>query len=150
MNKKSNRAFDLMNAINLLKRTGFAFSDNSKLRHSEKGFLWILATLDNGKPVTPSDIARKTNVTLAAITHHLNSLEEKGYIIRKEAKEDRRVSFICLSKKGKKLIDGSKSKHKSEMVKLVEYLGENDSKKLIELIEKITKYLEQKEIKSDD
>lgn len=142
--QRANHAFELENAINMLKRTCFNTKDHSSLKHSEKGFLWLLSTLNGSGSITPSDIAKKINVTLAAVTHHLNSLEEKKYILRKESKDDRRVSFVSLSKKGAKLIKDIKEKHCDEMTDLIEYLGKKDSAKLVSLIAKINKYLDSK------
>jgi DNA-binding MarR family transcriptional regulator len=103
--------------------------------------LWLLATLNNGKPVTPSEAAKNLGVTLAAITHRINSLEEQGYVVRSPSPDDRRVVFISLSSKGAEMLDTVRKGYFEKIRGLVEYLGEEDSSVLIALLAKISDYV---------
>ncbi len=138
------RAQELQSAMSTFRRTNFMTKDNSGLRHSEKYFMWLLATLNNGEPVMPSEAAKKLNVTLAAITHYINSLEKQGYVSRSSSPEDRRIVFVSLSDKGRQMVDAQKQIHAEKMYGLIEYLGDKDSSALIALMSKISEYIKKK------
>ncbi|NCO65479.1 MAG: hypothetical protein COW32_07940 [Candidatus Aquicultor secundus] len=138
------RARELQSAMNMFRRTNFITKDNSGLRHSEKYFMWLLATLNKGAPVMPSEAAKELNVTLAAITHYINSLEKQGYVTRSSSPEDRRVVFVSLSDKGAEMVAAMREKHSEKIYGLVEYLGDKDSSELIALMTKISKYVKKK------
>ena len=151
MNKQqiTKRAGRLESAMRSLKHTKFLARDDSGLKDSEKYILWMLATLNDGKPVTPSEAAKKLNVTLAAITHHINSLEEQELVARSASPDDRRVTFISLSDKGAAMVETLRKSYWKKICGLVEYLGDEDSSELINLITKIHDYLKLSK-KNDD
>lgn len=138
------RADHLVGALRKLKQLRFAAGDHG-IRHSELHFLWILAVLNKGEPVKPSEAAKELNVTLAAVTHHINSLEEKGLVSRLASSKDRRVTLIKLSDKGLKLVETLKKNRWKKICGLVEYLGEKESAELISLLDKISEYFEKAE-----
>jgi DNA-binding MarR family transcriptional regulator len=100
----------------------------------------MLATLNSGKHIRPSEAAKKLDVTVAAITHRLNSLEKEGYIVRTSSPTDRRVVFISLSEKGAETVSILKKNHKQSIYGLVEHLGNEDSANFIDLLGKISNY----------
>ncbi|MHB8840437.1 MAG: MarR family winged helix-turn-helix transcriptional regulator [Candidatus Aquicultor sp.] len=138
------RAHELQSAMNMFRRTNFITKDDSGLRHSEKYFMWLLATLNKGEPVMPSEAAKVLNVTLAAITHHINSLEKQGYVTRSSSPEDRRVVFVSLSDKGAEMVAAMRKSHFEKMYGLVDYLGDKDSAELLALMAKIAEYMKNK------
>jgi DNA-binding MarR family transcriptional regulator len=105
----------------------------------------MLAMLNNGKPVRPSEAAKKLDVTVAAITHRINSLEKEGYIVRTSSPTDRRVVFISLSEKGTETVSILKENHRQSIYGLVEHLGDEDSADFIDLLGKISNYYKQME-----
>jgi DNA-binding MarR family transcriptional regulator len=105
----------------------------------------MLAMLNNGKPIKPSEAARILDVTVAAITHRINSLEKEGYIVRTSSPTDRRVVFISLSEKGSETVSILKKNHKQSIYGLVEYLGDEDSANFIDLLGKISNYYKRME-----
>lgn len=145
MNSKqiTQRATQLEGAIRSFKRTKFMTEDGSGLKGSEKYILWMLATLNNGKPVMPSEAAKELDVTLAAITHHINSLEKLKLLVRSHSSEDRRVIFISLSEKGMEVAEALRNSYWKRICDLVEYLGDGDSAELISLITKISSYFKE-------
>lgn len=134
------RAHELLNAMHMLRRTHFASKDDSGLKNSEKYILWLLATLNNGKPVMPTEAAKHLNVTIPAITHRINSLEKLGYVVRAQSPNDRRVILISLSDKGRQMVSKLKNSQFEKIRGLVQYLGDKDSSELISLITKISNY----------
>lgn len=145
MDKKlvSERAHQLESAIRSLKHTKFITTDKSGLRDSEKYILLMLATLNDGQPVMPSEVANKLDVTLAAITHHINALGEQGLVSRAASPEDRRVVLISLSSKGADMARSLKKSYWKKICGIVEFLGDKDSFELITLMTKISAYVKQ-------
>lgn len=143
MDKESikKRAVEIEEAMNSFKRTGFSSQDESGLRKSEIFMLWQIAKHTEEKPITPSDIANNSGITLAGVTHHINSLEEAGCIVRTYSEDDKRVVFITLSKKGKDVVAKFKKKHWQKICGLVECLGDEDSAKMISIMSKISEYM---------
>jgi len=127
-------------AMDLLRRTKFNFDEQSGITKSEKFTLMLINDLDNKQLSTISEISKKIGVTLAAVTHHINSLEENGYVERSVSADDRRVSYIKLTEKGKMIVDKLRETHRKKISEMIEYLGDNDSQKLISLITKIANY----------
>jgi len=135
------RAHELESAIRGLKHTKFLAGDDSCLKDSEKYILLMLATLNDGRPVRPSEAAKKLNVTLAAITHLINSLEEQELVTRAASPDDRRMVFISLSAKGAAMADALRKSYWKKICGLVEHLGDKDSGELVALMNKISVYI---------
>lgn len=62
----------------------------------------IIEAIGIEEPRRMSDIAKRLNVTMGTLTTNMNSLEDKGYIIRERSKTDKRVVLVVLTPKGKK------------------------------------------------
>ena len=61
----------------------------------------IIEAIGIEEPRRMSDIAKRLNVTMGTLTTNMNSLEEKGYIIRERRKTVKRVVLVVLTPKGK-------------------------------------------------
>ncbi|MFD5075039.1 MarR family winged helix-turn-helix transcriptional regulator [Streptomyces sp. NPDC058371] len=67
----------------------------------------VLGTLRRtGHELTPSDIARETFSSGAAVTKRLKQLSERGLIERRGDTRDRRVAHVRLTDEGRDLVDG--------------------------------------------
>jgi len=135
---QSNRelAFELQNAIGQLKRANMLKPGHSKLKGAEKHILLMVCELKNGQPITMSKIANKIGVTLAAVTHPINTLEKQGLIKRLSDSDDRRFVIIELTKKGSAQTVKLKKEFAKKTQVLAEFLGEKDTKNLIRLVKK--------------
>lgn len=133
-------AIELQEAIAQFKRGNHFVSPNSnhRLRGAERHVLFLVYNLKNGDPVTVSEIADRMGVTLAAVTHSMNSLDDEGMIVRITNAEDRRVVLIKLTKKGVGEIKKFKKELSEKISALIETLGEEDSKNLIRIVKKIS------------
>lgn len=136
----SERASRLESSMRSLRHAKFLAADDSGIKRSEKYILWLLATLNDGRPVRPSEAAKKLDVTLAAITHHINSLAKQDLIVRSASPDDRRVVLISLSEKGAEMVEALRKSYWKKICGLVEFLGDKDSSELINLIARIHEY----------
>ncbi|GAA1382538.1 MarR family transcriptional regulator [Kitasatospora putterlickiae] len=66
----------------------------------------VLAALRrNGQGLTPSQLARETFSSGAAVTKRLRQLEERGLVARRTDERDRRVSHLALTPEGVEVVD---------------------------------------------
>jgi DNA-binding MarR family transcriptional regulator len=140
MQKNKELAFELQKTIGQLRRTNVFIHNHSKLKGAEKHILLLICELKDGEPVTISEIANKIGVTLAAVTHQINTLEKHGLIKRLSDGNDRRIVLIELTKKGNTQVVKLKEEFVKKIQILSEYLGENDTKELVRLVKKISEF----------
>jgi len=133
-------AFELQNAIGQLKRANALKHDHSKLKGAERHILLLICQLKNGQPVTMSEIANKIGVTLAAVTHQINTLEKQGLVKRLSDNGDRRVVLIELTRKGRMQMKKLKKEFAKKIQIVTDFLGEGDTRDLIRLIKKLSEF----------
>jgi DNA-binding MarR family transcriptional regulator len=68
----------------------------------------------------------------------LNDLEKRNYITRMIDKDDRRNINIELTDEGRKALEQANRRILAVAERIVDSLGESDTDKLIELVEKLT------------
>lgn len=115
------------------------------LKHGEMSVLIFISKLSkkNGKGGIPSQIGAILGLSRPAVTPILNGLEEQGFITRTMSKEDRRVHEITLTQKGEELVKTLFESFNKSIFKLVEGLGEKDSKELLRLLKRSEEILSQ-------
>lgn len=131
------RARELEIAMNKFRRNRIMKKDIEGIKASEKHFLWMIANINNGKPVMPSEISKKLGVTMGAISHHVNSLEESGFLERTASAEDKRVIYLSLTVKGKEMVQKIKDIYWKQIRNIVTTLGDKDSAIFISLLNKL-------------
>lgn len=117
------------------------------LKPSEHFTLRMLYSINEGKKVMPSQLAKKMDLTMSAITHQLKALEKYGYVMREASASDRRRVYVSISKEGYELFERIKEHRQEFMRGLIEFLGEEDSLKFLSLISRVAEYLKSKEEK---
>ncbi len=142
MSQTNDLSLELEGVINQLSRSKFFQHNHGPLRAAETRVLFLISKLKQGEPVTPSEIASKIGVTLSAVTHQINSLENEGLINRVQDTNDRRVVEITLSAKGQEEIKAIKKILRKKIKILTDYLGEKDTKDLVRVFKRISELLE--------
>ena len=61
----------------------------------------IIDAVGIAEPRSMSMVAKSLSVTMGTLTTNMNSLEDKGYIVRERSKTDKRVVLVVLTAKGK-------------------------------------------------
>jgi DNA-binding MarR family transcriptional regulator len=95
---------------------------------------------DQTTALSVSEISNLLQITPAGVTHLINPLEEKGFIKRLPDPNDRRIVLIGLTSKGTKTADVIIMDVQKELIGLVNYLGEEDSKELVRLMSRALEY----------
>lgn len=86
----------------------------------------VLATLRRaGAPFerAPGDLAANTMVTTGAMTKRIDRLVESGFVTRRESTTDGRRRIVCLTPRGRELIDAAFAEHIQNEHRLVEMLS---------------------------
>jgi DNA-binding MarR family transcriptional regulator len=133
---------DLFQLMKQFPRPKLKQSSCDELTRSEYELLVMLVmkiTEDN-KALTVTEISNLLQITPAGVTHLLNPLEEAGFIERMNDPNDRRVVLIGLTEKGTEIAEGLVGEVQEKLIGLVNYLGEEDSKKLIRLMSQAIEY----------
>ncbi|OAB37865.1 hypothetical protein PMSD_08415 [Paenibacillus macquariensis subsp. defensor] len=90
-----------------------------------------------------SEISEILGVTSPTVTQLLKELDAKGFIERTMDQEDRRAVRIKLSREGEEVIQEALSLTETSFSGLIQYLGEEESNQLADLLIKACQYYEQ-------
>ena len=92
--------------------------------------------LDKDKGVRVSEISNHIHSSKPATSKMLNSLEEKGYVIRIPNVHDRREVYVELTEEGKKIVKEAFNKMYEFTEESLHHMGEENTKELIALMTK--------------
>ena len=93
--------------------------------------------------VKAADLSDLLELSRPAITRILNSLENRGFIVRNVNKKDRRSFAIELTETGIEAIEKANRRILGFAGKLAELLGDSETDKLIELIDRLSNILKE-------
>lgn len=92
-----------------------------------------------------SDISKLLRVTSPTVTQLIKGMEEKGLVERNSDPLDRRAVRIKLTTKGEKVAKKAEQAFKASLQGLVEFLGEEQSIQLAELLSQVFIYFNEKD-----
>lgn len=92
-----------------------------------------------GEPISLSDLRRYLGTTQANVTGLVAGLERDGYIDRKASTEDRRVSYISLSRTGKRVVQTMLPSYFSKNKAALRGLSGAEKKTFVELLMKVSR-----------
>lgn len=105
----------------------------------------IIEAIGIEEPRRMSDIAKRLNVTMGTLTTNMNSLEDKGYIIRERSKTDKRVVLVVLTPKGKKAFYHHRDFHRNMIKAILKGLDEDEMKVMIKCLLNLNEFFEKYE-----
>lgn len=116
------------------------------IKQSEFVFLLTLRhyTDCDAPGIRVSDLSSRLQITSAAVSHMINSLEGCGYVERVADPADRRVVLVKPTAKGEQIIKCINDEFLKYLTGLVSYLGEQDSKELVRLLSSALTYAKQR------
>jgi DNA-binding MarR family transcriptional regulator len=89
-----------------------------------------------------SEISKHLHVTAPTITQLLKGLEAQGLIERRVDPSDRRAVGIQLTQKGERVTHKAEEAFSTTFHGLIEYLGEEQSNQLADLLSQVSRYFE--------
>lgn len=99
----------------------------------------VLAMADG--PISPSEIASRTGVSDARVANALRTLEERGFVERRQAAGDRRRVEVILTPEGFAQDERMRSDGLEHMAEFLSELGEDDARDLIRLMGRIERIM---------
>ena len=134
---------ELFQLMKRFPRPNMALSARKDMTRSEYELLGILVMRLEGdqKALSIGEISNVLQITPAGVTHLINPLEEKGLIERLKDSSDRRVVLIGITEKGIRVAEGLMAEVQEKLDGLINFLGEDDSRKLIDLMTKVIDYI---------
>ena len=87
--------------------------------------------------VSMSQIASLLGITAGTLTKKKKKLEDKGYIVKRHSKDDKRKTFVVLTKKAEKVIDVHNSYHENMIDMITRNLSPKEEQSLVDLLSKI-------------
>jgi DNA-binding MarR family transcriptional regulator len=118
-------------------------ADND-IRPSEEMLLIKINMLSDEYNVKVNDIVNTLKFAPSTVSTILKALEDNGYVIREVNKDNRREVFVKITDKGKLRLETAKKRHFNTVRELINYLGEDDATKLIEILERTAIFFEEK------
>lgn len=106
----------------------------------------IIEAIGIGEPHRMSEIAKRLDVTMGTLTTNMNSLEDKGYIIRERSTTDKRVVLVVLTPKGKKAFYHHRGFHRNMIRAIVKNLDEDEMKVMIKCLLNLNEFFTSFEI----
>lgn len=107
------------------------YTEDDSLYMREVHFIVEIGSMDSP---TMSEVANRLNVTQGAVTQMATRLEKKGYVIRHKCSQDKRVTTISLTEKGKVLCEEHIAFDKKEHTDISERLKDFSDEELEKLI----------------
>ena len=141
MNNISSDIVDKMLAVSSqFKRLSMMHNRNSdRLKAGERAVLLCIAESPE-QELKGSEIAGALGVAAPGVTFVLNRMEEKGFIKRTMDKKDRRAVIVTITEQGRLALEETIAELKMKIKKLAEYLGEDDSRTLIRIANKLVEF----------
>ena len=104
MEKSTNRILNelLVNLFNNVMDTEAEAVITEEFKDITNNDMHIMEAIGIEEPRSMSVIAKRLKVTVGTLTTNMNSLEDKGYIIRQRSTVDKRVVLVVLTEKGRK------------------------------------------------
>jgi len=133
---------DLFQLMKQFPRPKLKQSSIDGLTRSEYELLVMLVMNFDGdkKALTVTEISSLLQITPAGVTHLINPLEETGTIERLQDPNDRRIVRIGLTDKGVQVAEALILEVQEQLIGLINYLGEADSRTLIRLMSQAIDY----------
>jgi len=138
----SELAQELFQLMKRFPRPNLALGARKDMSRSEYELLGMLAMRMEGNQnaLSVSEISNFLQITPAGVTHMLNPLEMKGLIERLKDPSDRRVVLISVTPKGVEVAQSLMVEVQEKLTGLIDFLGEDDSRKLIDLMNKVIEF----------
>jgi DNA-binding MarR family transcriptional regulator len=112
-------------------------------KDKQKCNAWLLVaihSINQGQAVMISQISTKLEISNAATTQMVDTLELQGFVERSYDEHDRRITLVKLTVNGKSALKFAFTQTTLFLDGLFEFLGEEDTQNLMRLIDKMLEY----------
>ncbi|HLQ96265.1 MAG TPA: MarR family transcriptional regulator [Pseudogracilibacillus sp.] len=128
-------SLDIIRVANLLERLGGQYAQEGELGSVQQYMILSMSSFEES--ISMSDIRQNTLVTKQAVTGVVERMSERGYVKTYKDTEDRRVTRVCITSKGKKTLKTIFPKRVEGNRKAFSILSENEILQLSDIIAKL-------------
>lgn len=116
-----------------------------------RGESFVLQKLYESQRLSPAEIAECLGVSAARVANILNSLERKGFVVRRSDEMDRRRICVEITAQGCQAAQADRLRVDDSIHRLLEHLGKDDSRDLVRILHRIVDIMkdEESKLKSD-
>lgn len=101
-----------------------------------------LSILADNEGVSSRELAELLDIRPSSLTELLARLESEGFVVRAADNEDRRVTRVSLTEKGKELAAKMKAEHEQRVARVNSCFTDEEAAKFCELCERLGAHLE--------
>ena len=102
----------------------------------------MLKTIHQQQPIKQKDLAKQLVLTPGAVSQLIEALDAAKCIIRTTSEDDRRVSYVSVSKSGEKLLSSYDQLREQLMTEAVKEVADEDLVSYIKVQKSLTRWLE--------
>src|SRR5699024_7795086 len=99
----------------------------------------VLELLYNRGPQQIREIGSRVLLASGSITYVVDKLVNEGYAVKEQYEKDRRITYVSLRPKGRKLMDEIFPQHADQMERITSGLTAREKKRLADLLKKLGK-----------
>jgi len=131
--------------------TGMQKLQKSPLRSGKHRGKWplshirMLFMLHNLRKIKMGELAEMLSIPMSTMTEIASRLEKNGVIRKERSKEDRRVVFVSLTRKGIDTVNRWRRKRKEELERIMERMSEEDRETFYKSLASIARIFERLE-----
>lgn len=100
----------------------------------------VIEAIGPGEGNNMSSIAKKLNITVGSLTTAVNNLVNKSYVERSRSKEDRRVVYVKLTKKGMNAYHHHEDYHRQMTYAIIDKLDKEELPVLMKTLDALTEF----------
>lgn len=115
-----------------------AFKDMKRYNLNPTEFA-VLELLYNKGPQQVQQIGEKVLITSSSITYVVNNLVKNGLVLKEKYEMDKRVSYVSLTKTGKKLMDEIFPRHAERLEQVTKGLDAQEKELMLEMLKNLGK-----------
>lgn len=104
----------------------------------------VIEAIGLKEPQKMSQIAKTLSVTTGTLTKAMDSLEKKGYVLRRRSEQDKRVVYITLTDRGVRAYRHHEKFHQDMIAFILDDISEQESQVLRKALERLMTYFQQK------
>ncbi len=104
----------------------------------------VIEAIGLREPQKMSQIAKTLSVTTGTLTKAMDSLEKKGYVLRRRSEQDKRVVYITLTDRGVRAYRHHEKFHQDMIAFILDDISEQESQVLRKALERLMTYFQQK------
>jgi len=97
----------------------------------------IILSVHFHQPCKMSQIAKSANLTLGSVTQIIDKLEDKNYVNRLRSKEDRRVVFVELTEKGRKVVTANEQHVKQVGKEVMQKFSQDEQRLFLDFFQRM-------------